>query len=250
MGYFDNGDVGIVTGSARGIGEATARRFAREGARLVLVDFDEEAGEKLLAELRRDGHEAIFVRADVSEARDVETVRDEALTAFGRIDTLVNCAGIAGKSAPIWEQTDEDWHRMLAVDLSSIFYFCRAVIPVMRERRYGRIVNVASIAGKEGNPNAVPYSAAKAGVIGLTKALAKEVARDGILVNSVTPAVIMTPILKQLSQEHIDYMLKRIPMGRPGEADEVAALIAWLSSRECSFSTGACYDISGGRATY
>jgi 3-oxoacyl-[acyl-carrier protein] reductase len=151
---------------------------------------------------------------------------------------------------PTWDLTTEDWQRVLAIDLSGVFYCCRAVLPHMRAQRYGRIVNVASIAGKEGNPNALPYSTAKAGVLGLTKALAKEVAREGILVNAVTPAVIETDILKQVSPEHVQYMVSRIPLGRVGQPAEVAALVAWLCSDECSFSTGAVFDISGGRATY
>src|SRR5690606_20055868 len=158
--------------------------------------------------------------------------------------------GIAGRSAPLWEQSNEEWDQVVAVNLNSVFHFCKAVLPTMREQQYGRVVNIASIAGKEGNPNAVAYSATKAAVIGLTKAVAKEVAKDGILVNSVAPAVIMTPLLEQVSKEHVEYMLTRIPMGRPGQPDEVASLVAWLCSREVSFSTGACYDISGGRATY
>ena len=265
MAYFPDGDVIVVTGAARGIGEATARRLFEEGARVVLVDIDFERAQWVAQSLaesltgetgRKDapapsaGARAIALKADVSNRNDIEAVVRRTLDTWGSIQGLVNCAGIAGRSAPIWEQTDADWERMLQINLDSVFYFCRAVIPYMRERGYGRIVNVASIAGKEGNPNAVPYSAAKAAVIGLTKAVAKEVAKDGILVNSVAPAVIETDILGQLSREHVDYMLQRIPMGRPGQPSEVAALIAWLCSRECSFSTGFCYDISGGRATY
>jgi 3-oxoacyl-[acyl-carrier protein] reductase len=176
----------------------------------------------------------------------VQTILDRT----GRIDILVNNAGIGGRAAPLWEQTDEHWNDCLAVNLTGVFYCCRAVIQHMRTRRYGRIVNVASIAGKEGNPNMTAYSASKAGVIAFTKSVAKEVAAEGICVNSITPAVIRTRILDQLTQAQIDYMVQRIPMGRTGSVEEVAALIHFLSSPDCSFVTGACYDISGGRATY
>jgi len=250
MGYFTDREVIVVTGAARGIGEATVRRLHQEGARVVLVDIDRAAAEQVAGSLGGEAGGAVAIAADVSDRASVEAVVERTLASWGRIDGLVNGAGIAGRSAPIWDQTDDDWRRMIAINLDSVFYFCRAVIPHMRSRRYGRIVNIASIAGKEGNPGAVPYSATKAAVIGLTKAVAKEVAKDGILVNSVAPAVIETPILEQLSEEHVRYMLERIPMGRPGKPSEVAALIAWLCSKECSFSTGFCYDISGGRATY
>lgn len=243
-------EVAIVTGAASGIGKAVAERLAQEGRHIAVVDFDRAKGEAVAREVAQRGVEAEFFPCDVSVSSQVEATVQAVVGRWGRIDILVNCAGIAGRSAPIWEQQDSDWETMLGVNLSGVFYFCRAVLPVMRAARYGRIVNVASIAGKEGNPNAVPYSATKAGVIGLTKAVAKEVAREGILVNSVAPAVIRTPILEQVSEEHLRYMLERIPMGRMGEPEEVASLIAWLCSRECSFSTGACYDISGGRATY
>lgn len=240
----------IVTGAASGIGEAVAKRFATDGIRVAVVDVNREQGEALVRSLDRGEDDAAFVYANVADSASVNQAVADVLARWGKIDILVNCAGIAGVSRPIWEQGDDDWERMLGVNLSSVFYFCRAVLPPMREAGYGRIVNVASIAGKEGNPNAVPYSATKAGVIGLTKAVAKEVAREGILVNSVAPAVIETPILRQVSDEHRKYMVERIPMGRVGQPEEVANLIAWLCSKECSFSTGACYDISGGRATY
>ena len=168
----------------------------------------------------------------------------------GQIDILVNNAGIAGRAAPIWEQTEEDWQRMLAINLTSVFHFCRLVAPHMRKRSYGRIVNIASIAGKEGNPNMVPYSAAKAAVIGLTKSVGKELATSGICVNAVTPAVIRTQILEQLTDAQVGYMTERIPMRRTGTPEEVAAVVHFLSSRDCSFVTGQCYDASGGRATY
>jgi 3-oxoacyl-[acyl-carrier protein] reductase len=174
----------------------------------------------------------------------------EVETALGHVTILVNNAGIAGRSAPAWELSVDEWQQVIGIDLTGVFLGCRAVLPGMLERGYGRIVNIASIAGKEGNPNAVPYSAAKAGVIGLTKSIAKEVATQGVIVNAVTPAVIETEILKQVSEEHIAYMTSRIPMGRVGQPEEVAALVRFLCSREVSFSTGAVFDISGGRATY
>jgi 3-oxoacyl-[acyl-carrier protein] reductase len=175
---------------------------------------------------------------------------DEVLARQGRIDVLVNNAGIAGRAAPLWEQTEEDWQQILAVNLTGVFHCCRAVIPHMRQRKYGRIVNLASIAGKEGNPNMTGYSATKAGVIAFTKSLAKEVATDGICVNSISPAVVRTRILEQLTEAQIDYMTERIPMRRTGTPDEIAAVIHFLASPDCSFVTGQCYDASGGRATY
>lgn len=242
--------VALVTGAASGIGEAIVWRLAREGARVALVDIDIDAATRIADQLTDAGYQALAIQADVSNSEAVQKSVDQTVEYFGGLDILVNSAGIAGRSLPIWELTDQDWESVVSIDLSSVFYYCRAAIPHMKQRGWGRIVNIASIAGKEGNPNAVPYSAAKAGVIGLTKAVAKEVAQDGILVNSVAPAVIETPLLKQVSDEHRRYMLQRIPMGRPGQPEEVAALVAWLCSDECSFSTGFCYDISGGRATY
>jgi NAD(P)-dependent dehydrogenase (short-subunit alcohol dehydrogenase family) len=241
------GQTAIVTGAARGIGEAIARRLASEGAMVLLADVDAPAA----AETARSiGERAIAQTLDVTEADSWAAAVDVARQRWGRLDILVNNAGIAGRSAPIWELELAEWQQVLAIDLTGVFLGCRAVLPSMVEAGYGRIVNIASIAGKEGNPNAVPYSAAKAGVIGLTKAVAKEVATRGVLVNAVAPAVIETPILAQVSEEHIRYMTSRIPMGRVGKPEEVAALVAFLCSRELSFSTGAVYDISGGRATY
>jgi len=214
---------------------------------VVLADADFDQAR---TEAKRLGHGAFAEKMNVADIGSVTSAITATIDRLGRLDILVNNAGIHGPSVPISQLTDEDWYNVLAVDLTGVFYCCRAVIPHMRDRKYGRIVNVSSIAGKEGNPNAIPYSSAKAGVIGLTKALAKEVARDGILVNAVTPAVIDTDILKQVSPQHVEYMVSRIPIGRVGQPEEVAALVAWLCSEECSFSTGAVFDISGGRATY
>lgn len=244
------GKVAIVSGAARGIGLATAARLAREGAAVVLADLSAATVTAASASLASAGLRVHPVRADVSDADDVRALVESATAHFGPVDILVNNAGIAGRTASLEEVTDSDWQTMLTVDLTSVFLCCRAVIPGMKARRRGRIINVASIAGKEGNPNMIPYSTAKAGVIGLTKALAKEVAGYGIYVNAVAPAVIDTPILQQLTREQVAYMVERIPLGRVGQPEEVAALIAWLASDEASFTTGQCVDISGGRATY
>jgi 2-dehydro-3-deoxy-L-rhamnonate dehydrogenase (NAD+) len=237
----------IVTGAARGIGRAIAERLAAEGARVMIADIDQDAAAETAAAI---GERAATQKLDVTDPTSWETAIGRARDDWGRLDILVNNAGIAGRSAPAWELSIDEWKQVIDLDLSGVFYGCRAAIPTMVERGYGRIVNIASIAGKEGNPNAVPYSAAKAGVIGLTKAMAKEIATKGVLINAVAPAVIETPILAQVSDEHIRYMTSRIPMGRVGQPHEVAALVAFLCSDELSFSTGAVYDISGGRATY
>jgi len=190
------------------------------------------------------------VVADVTRAAEVETAVAQVMGRWGRLDIMVNNAGITGRSFPIWELSDEDWQRVIEVDLTSVFFCCRAAVKAMLPRGSGRIINIASIAGKEGNPTLVPYSSAKAGVIGLTKALAKEVATRGILVHAVAPAVISTELLKQMERSTVDLLIAKIPMGRVGRPEEVAALVAWLASDECSFSTGAVHDLSGGRATY
>jgi 2-dehydro-3-deoxy-L-rhamnonate dehydrogenase (NAD+) len=237
----------LITGAARGIGLAIASRLHEDGVTVALADIDLVRAQ---AEAEKLGAGALAARMDVADPASVAAAIDSVLATFGSIEILVNNAGIHGPSVPAWEFSDADWQAVVGVNLSGAFYCCRAVLPQMRARRYGRIVNVASIAGKEGNPNAVAYSSTKAGIIGLTKALAKEVARDGIVINAVTPAVIETDILKQVSPEHVQYMVSRIPVGRVGQPREVAALVAWLCSDECSFSTGAVFDISGGRATY
>ena len=237
--YRFSGRVALVTGAASGIGEAVARRLSAEGAAVASFDLHSEAQEGVLA-----------VAGDVSRSADVEAAVERVGRELGPIDVLVCSAGVPGESLPTVEVTDEEWRRVLAINADGVFFCNRAVIPGMVERGYGRIVNVASIAGKEGNPMAAAYSASKGAVIAMTKAIGKDLARTGVLVNCVAPAVIETRILEGVSEAHIEYMVERIPMGRMGTAEEVAALICWLASEECSFSTGATYDISGGRAVY
>jgi 3-oxoacyl-[acyl-carrier protein] reductase len=241
------GRTALVTGAARGIGLAIAMRLAADGLRVALLDQDSAGAE---AAARAVGRGAMALAGDVTRTKDVDDAVARVERAWGRLDVLVNNAGITGRSFPIWELSDEDWQRVIDVDLTSVFLCCRAAVKVMLRQGGGRIVNIASIAGKEGNPTLVPYSTAKAGVIGLTKALAKEVATRGILVNAVAPAVIGTDLLKQMEPTTVDLLVSKIPMGRVGKPEEVAALVAWLVSDECSFSTGAVYDLSGGRATY
>ncbi|MGA3227239.1 MAG: SDR family NAD(P)-dependent oxidoreductase [Acidobacteriaceae bacterium] len=241
------GRTAIVTGAATGIGEAIATRLAEAGATVAVVDLNLPGAQQVAGALP---NASFAIEADVAVAASVSRAVDQVLRKTGRIDILVNNAGIAGPAAFIWEQTDEDWQRNIAINLTGVFNFCRAVIPHMRSRSYGRIVNVASIAGKEGNPRMTPYSATKAGVIGLTKSLGKEVATDGICVNAVSPAVIQTQILDQLTEEQVAYMTDRIPMRRTGKPEEIAFVVHFLSSTECSFVTAQCYDASGGRATY
>lgn len=243
------GKCAVVTGAARGIGLAIVQRLLASGARCSLWDIDRAGLNSAVQTLNGQGESDMEV-VDITRSSAVSAATENTLRRFGSIDILVNNAGIAGVAKKLWECTPEEWFQVINVDLYSVYLCCHAIIPKMIGNGYGRIVNIASIAGKEGNPNASHYSAAKAGVIGLTKSLGKELARTGVISNCVTPAVVETDILKQVTQEHIDYMVSRVPMGRTGSKEEVAALVAWLCSAECSFSTGAVFDISGGRATY
>jgi 3-oxoacyl-[acyl-carrier protein] reductase len=239
----------VVTGAAQGIGFSIATRLLASGARVSLWDRDAALLEQARGELAGSG-DVHGVVVDVTDADDVSRAAEETAAALGGIDIMVNNAGIAGPTVPSWEYPLEEWSRVIDVDLNGVYYCCRAVLAGMRERDYGRIVNVASIAGKEGNPNAAAYSAAKAGVIALTKSIAKEVADRNIAVNCITPAAAKTRIFDQISQQHIDYMLSRIPRGRFVKVEEIAAMVAWMVSEENSFTTGAAFDLSGGRATY
>ena len=241
------GQAAIVTGGAAGIGYAAAARLAAEGARVSLWDLDPNGLARAGRELGASAH---TVALDVSDADAVERAAQTTASALGRIDVLVASAGIAGPTRTLWECPVEEWRRVFDINVHGLFYCCRAAVPHMLRNDYGRIVNIASIAGKEGNPNASPYSASKAAVIGLTKSLGKELAKTGIRVNCVTPAAVRTAIFDQITQQHIDFMLSKIPLGRFGTVEEIAAMICWLASRECSFSTGAVFDASGGRATY
>jgi NAD(P)-dependent dehydrogenase (short-subunit alcohol dehydrogenase family) len=237
----------VVTGGASGIGYAVARRIVAEGGRVTLWDVDPARLKAATAEL---GGQSRAERVDVVDPADVERATDSTHQATGAIDALVCSAGVAGLNAIVVEYPIPEWKRVFDVNVNGLFYCNRFVARRMKERGYGRIVNVSSIAGKEGNPTASAYSASKAAVIGLTKSLGKELAKDGVTVNAVTPATIETPILEQVSAAHIAYMRSKIPMDRFGTVEEAAALICWLASRECSFSTAAVFDLSGGRATY
>ena len=233
-----------MTGGAQGFGLAIAKRFLVSGAQVVIWDIDE----KILLSVEEKNITKIIV--DVTSFQKIEEATKETLSLFGRIDILVNNAGIAGPSYTTWEYPIEEWQKVIDIDLSGVFYCCKSIVPVMKKNNYGRIINIASIAGKEGNPNAMPYSAAKAGVIALTKSLGKELANNNIAVNCVTPAAAKTRIFDQISQEHIDYMLSKIPRNRFVKVDELASMVAWIASEENSFTTGAVFDLSGGRATY
>lgn len=247
MNQYDlEGRIAVVTGAARGIGLAVAERLTASGASVAIWDVDGGEAEKAASSLKN----AHPVAVDVSDADSVADAVKATLDRYGRIDCLVNNAGIAGPTGPLWKYPIDMWRKILEIDLTGVFLCCRAVVPVMLENDYGRIVNVASVAGKEGNPNASAYSSAKAGVIALTKSLGKELATTGIRVNAVTPATVQTEILKQFDPSQVDYMLSKIPMGRLGLPEENAALIAWLCSPDCSFSTAAVFDTSGGRCTY
>jgi 2-dehydro-3-deoxy-L-rhamnonate dehydrogenase (NAD+) len=238
----------VVTGGARGIGRAIVERLLASGASVAIWDLDEEVAAEAAGEL--EGAGLVAVGVDVTELGSVTKAVAATVAALGGIDILVNNAGIAGTNATVWQTDPGEWKRVVDINLNGPFHCCHEVVPEMLKKGYGRIVNIASIAGKEGNPNAAHYSASKAGVVALTKSLGKELAQKGVIVNCVTPAVIETDILKQLEQYHIDYMLSKIPMGRFGQKTEAAALVAWLCSEDCSFTTGAVFDLSGGRATY
>jgi 3-oxoacyl-[acyl-carrier protein] reductase len=240
------GQVAIVTGGGQGIGEGVCRRLHAAGARVAIADVRMDLAQSLAHSIG-----GIAVECDVSSARSVEGAIVEIRRSLGPIDILVNNAGITGRTLPLWQLEEKDLDQVYAVNFKGVFLMCRGVVEEMLDRRYGRIVNVASIAGKEGNPTLIPYSSTKAAVIGLTKALAKEVAGKGdITVNSISPAVVQTKILETIAKETVDYMVSRIPVGRTGKVEEIAALVHYLASREASFTTGQCYDISGGRATY
>jgi 3-oxoacyl-[acyl-carrier protein] reductase len=246
MNQYDlKGRQAVVTGGASGLGYAIAERLSASGAKVVIWDRDEKAGRAAAATL--SGH---FVMVDVSDLTAVTRAAQATLDGVAAIDILINNAGITGPNVKLWDYPADAWKEVFAVNLDGVFNCCRAVVPHMRARNYGRIVNIASVAGKDGNPNASAYSASKAAVIALTKSLGKELADADIRVNCVTPAAVRTPLFAQMTQSHIDYMLSKIPMGRFGEPQEIAALVTWLSTPECSFSTGAVFDLSGGRSTY
>jgi 3-oxoacyl-[acyl-carrier protein] reductase len=247
-----NGRVAVITGGARGIGEAVARRMLASGADVALWDVDADRLEQTAATLRRahEGRRVLARSLDLTDAAAVDAASAEVVAQCGRYDILVNNAGITGGNGITWELDPAVWRRVVEVNLVAPYLTCRSAVPRMLAGGWGRIVNIASIAGKEGNPNASHYSASKAGLIGLTKSLGKELAQQGILVNAVTPAAAKTEIFDQMKQEHIDYMLSRIPMGRFLQVDEAAGMITWLASNDCAFTTGSVFDLSGGRATY
>ncbi|HEX8010792.1 MAG TPA: SDR family NAD(P)-dependent oxidoreductase [Casimicrobiaceae bacterium] len=242
-----NARTAVITGGASGIGLAVARRLIASGGRVSLWDRDPAA----LEQARSDLGAAVDVRVvDVAEAASVESAAQATVDALERIDALVCSAGITGPNTTTWDYPVDAWRQVIEINLNGVFLCNRAVVPLMLRQDHGRIVNIASVAGKEGNPNASAYSASKAAVIGLTKSLGKELARTGVRVNCVTPAAVKTAIFDQMTQAHIDFMLSKIPMARFGQVEEIAALVAWLCTEECSFSTGAVFDLSGGRATY
>ena len=241
------GCVAVVTGGAQGFGRAITERFVASGAKVAIWDRDTALAEKTAKEI---GDAVKVFACDVSDLALVEAARDATLKAFGRIDILVNNAGIAGVNATTWDTTVDEWRKVMKVNLDGPFICSKAVVPTMITQKYGRIVNIASIAGKEGNPNAAHYSASKAGVIALTKSLGKELASYDIAVNAVTPAAAKTAIFDQITQQHIDFMLSKIPRNRFVKVEELAAMVAWLASADNSFTTGAVFDLSGGRATY
>ena len=244
------GKVAIITGSGTGIGFAIALKLGKEGARIMIVDHDKKSAQDASTKLNSLGIESLLQVGDVGDYSTAKEAGETAVNKWGQIDILVNNAGIAGGVGSIWELPVEEMDKVYRTNLRGVYLFCNQIVPYMLNRNYGRIVNVASIAGKEGNPRMVPYSASKAAVIGLTKSVGKELATTGITVNCITPAVIRTRMVENLTPKQVEYMVERIPMGRTGDPEEIASLVTWLSSDECSFSTGAVFDISGGRATY
>ena len=238
-----NGRTAVVTGGSSGIGEATVQRMLSSGAKVAVWDMN-------IPSTNYDPDSFIFIETDVSDETSISSATTKTLERFGRVDSLVNSAGVAGINAPVDEYPIDEWKRVIDINLNGTFLACRALVPHMKDNGYGRIVNLSSVAGKEGNPAASAYSAAKAGVIALTRSLGKELATSGVLVNAVTPTTVNTPILAQVSESHIDYMKSKTPMGRLGDAQELASLIVWLCTAECSFSTAAVFDASGGRTTY
>jgi 3-oxoacyl-[acyl-carrier protein] reductase len=244
------GRVAVVTGGAQGIGYAVAERMLDSGAAVALWDINAERLADASKALAGRGKGVTTHVVEITDEASVQTATQATLQRLKRLDILVNSAGITGGNATTWELAPDIWRRVIEVNLVGCYLTCRSVVPHMIEARYGRIVNIASVAGKEGNPNASHYSASKAGLIGLTKSLGKELAKTGVLVNAVTPAAARTPIFDSMKPEHIEYMLSRIPMGRFLEVDEAASMIAWLCTEDCAFSTGAVFDLSGGRSTY
>lgn len=244
-----NGRFAVITGGAQGIGRAIAERFLDSGATIALWDIDANLAKKTADELKPRG-KVIVVPVDVTKYEDVERARDETSKALGRIDILVNNAGIAGTNADVWDYPIDVWHKIMKINLDGVFFCCRAVTPMMIAQKYGRIVNIASVAGKEGNPKGAAYSASKAAVIALTKALGKETAGHDIAVNCITPAAARTALFEQMTPEFTAYMLSKIPRGRFVNVEEIAAMAAFCASSDCSFTTGGVFDISGGRATY
>ena len=249
INYTDDymGKVAVVTGAARGIGKETATRISKNGAKVALWDYDEKNIQLLSKKI---GNNSIPLKVDVSDENSVKNAAEIVRDKLGTPSLLVNCAGVAGDNATVADTDPNEWRRVININLTGTFLCCRELVSGMVNNNYGRIVNIASVAGKEGNPNAAHYSASKAGVITFTRSLAKEISSSDVLVNSITPAVINTEMLSQVSNEHKEYMVSKIPMGRMGETSEVAALICWLLSKECSYSTAATFDLSGGRATY
>ena len=240
--------VAIVTGGAQGIGFSITERFIQSGAKVIIWDIDENECKKAISKLNSEN--CLFEIVDVRQIKDIQSKLEEIEKKFGKIDIFINNAGISGKNTSVIDYPIEEWNKVIDLNLNAVFYCCKSVVPFMIKKKYGRIVNIASIAGKEGNPNASAYSSSKAGVIGLTKSLGKELAQYNIAVNCVTPAVAKTRIFNQMTDEHINYMLSKIPRNRFAKVEELASLVTWLVSEENSFATGAVYDLSGGRATY